>query len=220
MNTAEAKLSIEKKVKEDVFGLFGQGEFKEGSRILQGLSFRLQNDDDTELQRLVLKNLSFAFYKIDDMSMARKYAIRIMAIVNEDETYQKTNKEGYADVLNLYSEFVSDKFTTQDKIKINKINRSIYYNNNEYLDKYYIAESNISILKKNYEEIIDIIECIHNKKLDVIFEDEKKDIEIKNKLTEAIVIITKDLQSDSPIIYKRLMESMKTLNQSNKATVM
>ena len=219
METKDRKVIIEEKVRNDVFELFGLGRFKEGCRILQALSFGLRHDDETELKRLVLRNLSFAYYKIDDMHMARKYAKMIKKIVDEDMEFQNKNKKSYGDVLNLYSEFLPDEVSLEDKIRINKINRSIYCNDAVYMYRYYMAESNICILAKDYEGIEDVIWQIHNRINSNIFEDEKKDKMMKANLEDTKVIILQDLKSVSPIIYKKVMEKMETLKQSNSTIV-
>lgn len=219
MNTTEVKMSIKKKVKEDVYGLFDKGEFKEGSQILQGLSFRLQNDDETKLKRLVLRNLSFAFYKIDDIYMARKYARMIKDIADNDKVYQEKNKEEYSDILNLYSEFCPDEISFKDKLNINKLNRRLYYDNINHIDKYFMAESNICILTNNYDDIESLLEQIHNMRKQIIFEDKEKDMHMKYRLKEATVLILQDLEIASPIIYRRIIESINSLTKSNSTIV-
>lgn len=219
METKDRKVVIEEKVRKDVFELFGLGRFKEGCKILQALSFGLRHDDETELKRLVLRNLSFAYYKIDDMHMARKYAKMIKEIADKDVEFQNKNKESYGDILNLYSEFLQDEVSLEDKIRINKINRAIYCNNADYMYRYYMAEANICVLTKDYEGIEDVIWQIHNRIKSNIFEDEKKDSMMKANLEDTKESILQDLKLVSPIIYREIMESMNTLNQSNATIV-
>lgn len=220
MNSEEAKMGIERKVREDVFSLFGKEKFKEGVNILQGLSFRLQEDDDTQLKRLVLRNLSFAFHKIGDMHMAKKYAKMIMKIADKDEKYKENNKKEFGDILNLFSEFCSDEISLKEKIKINKMNRHLYCNDIENLDKYYMAEANICILTENYSDIECIIGQIHNMEQTIIFNDEKKDMDMKCKLIHTKKDILKDLEFANPLIYKRTIEEIDSLCLSNTFTAM
>lgn len=200
--------NIEKRVREEVFTLFEQKKFIEGEKILRQLSFQLNEDHSTEIHRLVLRNLSWVNYKINNMDMAKKYAKIIKNKVDKDLEYQQNNVVGCCNIMNLYSEFFKEELTNEERLQINKANYECYHHDIENLDKTLTALNNIYLLERKFYDIPDIIEMIHMYMETEILEDEKKDAKLKEKLSEIETEILKDLEVACPFLHKELMETL------------
>lgn len=155
-------------VKKEVFSLFGKSQLLkdneritvllEAKEILQRLAFGITPDCSIDCNRLVFYNLAYVCMEMQDNTSARFYINNIKKIIDSNEEYKNNNYGNYCNIMNIYSE--CNKLDVNERIRINEDNLK-YYEENNIEDNAFISKSNICLLKRQFDEMIDILTNIH-----------------------------------------------------------
>lgn len=148
-------------IKNEVFKCFGNGEFKEGERILNKLSKRINENMDTETKRSILHNLAWVQEELGKYEEAKSNILKIKSILNTDEEYIENNKGSYFRTLGLYIELFKDELEKSEKIELNKQILTCCHNDIDFLDQALTCRFDIYELEDNYEGMKDTLEEIH-----------------------------------------------------------
>ena len=123
---------------------------------------------------------------------------RFIDILQHDNEYAETYKDGYCNYINLYAEIFKDSIDIDEKIKINNINLDNAINNND-TARIYTAKANIAFLRDDIEEIENVLMDIHNyEKSKLIDENKLISAEVLNDLCNLKIEIYKELKEKYP----------------------
>lgn len=204
-------------VENEVFKHFKEGNFETGEKILRKLSFRL-NNENTETKRLVLYNLAWVQDELGRVELAKKNIVMIRDIIENDEEYKRENIENYYRVLSLYIELFKDEITVEEKIKINQEKYNCCYDKTEQLSGALISKFNIASLKNDTDEMVDVIQEIHNWIMEDIYidsESKEKNDKIRNQLKEVRRTSLLELKEKDIHAYNELFEEL--FNSTNSS---
>lgn len=206
-------------VENEVFKHFKEGNFETGEKILRKLSFRL-NNESTETKRLVLYNLAWVQDELGRAELAKKNIMMIRDIIENDEEYKGENIENYYRVLSLYIELFKDEITIEEKISINKEKYKCCYNKREHLSSALISKFNIASLKNDTDEMVDVIQEIHNWIMEDIYidsESKEKNEKIRSQLKEVRRTALLELKEKDVHAYNEIQEEL--FNSTNSSIV-
>lgn len=191
-------MNIQQTVKEEIFPMLGEGKIDEAEKKLRRLMLTLTDKNTTEDHRIVLCSLSRIKYITGDIDNAKYYINRFIDILQHDNEYAETYKDGYCNYINLYAEIFKDSIDIDEKIKINNINLDNAINNND-TARIYTAKANIAFLRDDIEEIENVLMDIHNyEKSKLIDENKLISAEVLNDLCNLKIEIYKELKKKYP----------------------
>ena len=191
-------MNIQQTVKEEIFPMLGEGKIDEAEKKLRRLMLTLTDKNCTEDHRIVLCSLSRIKYITGDIDNAKYYMNRFIDILQHDNEYAETYKDGYCNYINLYAEIFKDSIDIDEKIKINNINLDNAINNND-TARIYTAKANIAFLRDDIEEIENVLMDIHNyEKSKLIDENKLISAEVLNDLCNLKIEIYKELKEKYP----------------------
>lgn len=191
-------MNIQQTVKEEIFPMLGEGKIDEAEKKLRRLMLTLTDKNCTEDHRIVLCSLSRIKYITGDIDNAKYYINRFIDILQHDNEYAETYKDGYCNYINLYAEIFKDSIDIDEKIKINNINLDNAINNND-TARIYTAKANIAFLRDDIEEIENVLMDIHNyEKSKLIDENKLISAEVLNDLCNLKIEIYKELKEKYP----------------------
>ena len=191
-------MNIQQTVKEEIFPMLGEGKIDEAEKKLRRLMLTLTDKNTTEDHRIVLCSLSRIKYITGDIDNAKYYINRFIDILQHDNEYTETYKDGYCNYINLYAEIFKDSIDIDEKIKINNINLDNAINNND-TARIYTAKANIAFLREDIEEIENVLMDIHNyEKSKLIDENKLISAEVLNDLCNLKIEIYKELKEKYP----------------------
>lgn len=191
-------MNIQQTVKEEIFPMLGEGRIDEAEKKLRRLMLTLTDKNTTEDHRIVLCSLSRIKYITGDIDNAKYYINRFIDILQHDNEYAETYKDGYCNYINLYAEIFKDSIDIDEKIKINNINLDNAINNNDTAG-IYTAKANIAFLRDDIEEIENVLMDIHNyEKSKLIDENKLISAEVLNDLCNLKIEIYKELKEKYP----------------------
>lgn len=191
-------MNIQQTVKEEIFPMLGEGKIDEAEKKLRRLMLTLTDKNTTEDHRIVLCYLSRIKYITGDIDNAKYYINRFIDILQHDNEYAETYKDGYCNYINLYAEIFKDSIDIDEKIKINNINLDNAINNND-TARIYTAKANIAFLREDIEEIENVLMDIHNyEKSKLIDENKLISAEVLNDLCNLKIEIYKELKEKYP----------------------
>lgn len=191
-------MNIQQTVKEEIFPMLGEGKINEAEKKLRRLMLTLTDKNCTEDHRIVLCSLSRIKYITGDIDNAKYYINRFIDILQHDNEYAETYKDGYCNYINLYAEIFKDSIDIDEKIKINNINLDNAINNND-TARIYTAKANIAFLTKDIEEVENVLMDIHNyEKSKLIDENKLISAEVLNDLCNLKIEIYKELKEKYP----------------------
>lgn len=191
-------MNIQQTVKEEIFPMLGEGKINEAEKKLRRLMLTLTDKNCTEDHRIVLCSLSRIKYITGDIDNAKYYINRFIDILQHDNEYAETYKDGYCNYINLYAEIFKDSIDIDEKIKINNINLDNAINNND-TARIYTAKANIAFLRDDIEEIENVLMDIHNyEKSKLIDENKLISAEVLNDLCNLKIEIYKELKEKYP----------------------
>jgi hypothetical protein len=191
-------MDIQKIVKEEIFPMLGEGKIDEAEKKLRRLMLTLTDKNCTEDHRIVLCSLSRIKYITGDIDNAKYYINRFIDILQHDNEYAETYKDGYCNYINLYAEIFKDSIDIDEKNKINNINLDNAINNND-TARIYTAKANIAFLRDDIEEIENVLMDIHNyEKSKLIDENKLISAEVLNDLCNLKIEIYKELKEKYP----------------------
>lgn len=191
-------MDIQKIVKEEIFPMLGEGKIDEAEKKLRRLMLTLTDKNTTEDHRIVLCSLSRIKYITGDIDNAKYYINRFIDILQHDNEYAETYKDGYCNYINLYAEIFKDSIDIDEKNKINNINLDNAINNND-TARIYTAKANIAFLRDDIEEIENVLMDIHNyEKSKLIDENKLISAEVLNDLCNLKIEIYKELKEKYP----------------------
>lgn len=191
-------MNIQQTVKEEIFPMLGEGKINEAEKKLRRLMLTLTDKNCTEDHRIVLCSLSRIKYITGDIDNAKYYINRFIDILQYDNEYAETYKDGYCNYINLYAEIFKDSIDIDEKIKINNINLDNAINNND-TARIYTAKANIAFLRDDIEEIENVLMDIHNyEKSKLIDENKLISAEVLNDLCNLKIEIYKELKEKYP----------------------
>lgn len=191
-------MNIQQTVKEEIFPMLGEGKINEAEKKLRRLMLTLTDKNCTEDHRIVLCSLSRIKYITGDIDNAKYYINRFIDILQYDNEYAETYKDGYCNYINLYAEIFKDSIDIDEKIKINNINLDNAINNND-TARIYTAKANIAFLTKDIEEVENVLMDIHNyEKSKLIDENKLISAEVLNDLCNLKIEIYKELKEKYP----------------------
>ncbi len=191
-------MNIQQTVKEEIFPMLGEGRIDEAEKKLRRLMLTLTDKNTTEDHRIVLCSLSRIKYITGDIDNAKYYINRFIDILQHDNEYAETYKDGYCNYINLYAEIFKDSIDIDEKIKINNINLDNAINNND-TARIYTAKANIAFLTKDIEEVENVLMDIHNyEKSKLIDENKLISAEVLNDLCNLKIEIYKELKEKYP----------------------
>lgn len=191
-------MNIQQTVKEEIFPMLGEGKIDEAEKKLRRLMLTLTDKNCTEDHRIVLCSLSRIKYITGDINNAKYYMNRFIDILQHDNEYAETYKDGYCNYINLYAEIFKDIIDIDEKIKINNINLDNAINNND-TARIYTAKANIAFLRDDIEEIENVLMDIHNyEKSKLIDENKLISAEVLNDLCNLKIEIYKELKEKYP----------------------
>lgn len=191
-------MNIQQTVKEEIFPMLGEGKIDEAEKKLRRLMLTLTDKNCTEDHRIVLCSLSRIKYITGDINNAKYYMNRFIDILQHDNEYAETYKDGYCNYINLYAEIFKDSIDIDEKIKINNINLDNAINNND-TARIYTAKANIAFLRDDIEEIENVLMDIHNyEKSKLIDENKLISAEVLNDLCNLKIEIYKELKEKYP----------------------
>lgn len=191
-------MNIQQTVKEEIFPMLGEGRIDEAEKKLRRLMLTLTDKNTTEDHRIVLCSLSRIKYITGDIDNAKYYINRFIDILQHDNEYAETYKDGYCNYINLYAEIFKDSIDIDEKNKINNINLDNAINNND-TARIYTAKANIAFLRDDIEEIENVLMDIHNyEKSKLIDENKLISAEVLNDLCNLKIEIYKELKEKYP----------------------
>jgi hypothetical protein len=191
-------MNIQQTVKEEIFPMLGEGKIDEAEKKLRRLMLTLTDKNCTEDHRIVLCSLSRIKYITGDIDNAKYYINRFIDILQHDNEYAETYKDGYCNYINLYAEIFKDSIDIDEKNKINNINLDNAINNND-TARIYTAKANIAFLRDDIEEIENVLMDIHNyEKSKLIDENKLISAEVLNDLCNLKIEIYKELKEKYP----------------------
>ena len=191
-------MNIQQTVKEEIFPMLGEGKIDEAEKKLRRLMLTLTDKNTTEDHRIVLCSLSRIKYITGDIENAKYYMGRFIDILQHDNEYAETYKDGYCNYINLYAEIFKDSIDIDEKIKINNINLDNAINNND-TARIYTAKANIAFLRDDIEEIENVLMDIHNyEKSKLIDENKLISAEVLNDLCNLKIEIYKEIKRNFP----------------------
>lgn len=191
-------MNIQQTVKEEIFPMLGEGKIDEAEKKLRRLMLTLTDKNCTEDHRIVLCSLSRIKHITGDIDNAKYYINRFIDILQHDNEYAETYKDGYCNYINLYAEIFKDSIDIDEKNKINNINLDNAINNND-TARIYTAKANIAFLRDDIEEIENVLMDIHNyEKSKLIDENKLISAEVLNDLCNLKIEIYKELKEKYP----------------------
>ena len=191
-------MNIQQTVKEEIFPMLGEGKIDEAEKKLRRLMLTLTDKNCTEDHRIVLCSLSRIKYITGDIDNAKYYINRFIDILQHDNEYAETYKDGYCNYINLYAEIFKDSIDIDEKNKTNNINLDNAINNND-TARIYTAKANIAFLRDDIEEIENVLMDIHNyEKSKLIDENKLISAEVLNDLCNLKIEIYKELKEKYP----------------------
>ena len=162
-------MNIQQTVKEEIFPMLGEGRIDEAEKKLRRLMLTLTDKNTTEDHRIVLCSLSRIKYITGDIDNAKYYINRFIDILQHDNEYAETYKDGYCNYINLYTARI------------------------------YTAKANIAFLRDDIEEIENVLMDIHNyEKSKLIDENKLISAEVLNDLCNLKIEIYKELKEKYP----------------------